>query len=287
MQTFLETAIDSFGVQLGSGLHLSMARLSACGDYIVLIDSSRQVKVCRLSTNESWRVPVAGSAILFAINDAHEVAILSDDGFVQRFDLSLPTICLGQLHIANMSGICYDHTGTMLYVSQTNGRVRLYDLETRPYATLVASFKVGDKPLPFLSARRETLLGVDRSGRLYWVRGPETEAQLTVNGASHLDLDTLCLTAHPFLTRVLVGGIGPYARLYFGYNLKPMTVRTSFSYIRDFAFRPDLNQVAIVGDSGVEFWNLDSNQIDSKWHSPSGHVFCARFFNSRLRIIWG
>ncbi|CAN5292531.1 hypothetical protein BH10CYA1_BH10CYA1_28480 [soil metagenome] len=289
MTKFLKTSIDSLCISVDDQSRVvKSAKLSHCVDYVVLTDDLHTVRVCRLSTGESWYVPVQGRACSIALNSGNEFAVLSDQGFVQRFDLTLPTICLGKVSAPSSCSISYDHTGTMLVMALTNGMVKIYDLEIRPTPRLVAILKVSSGSIPLLGARQDTLLGVDRGGRLFSLRSPESGPQILWNGAEHLDFDCYSMAIHPFLTRVVVGGFGSYVRYYSAFNVQPTNLLTSFNYIRDLVFLLDINQLAVVGDNGLEVWNLETNTVEFKWLSPSGRVIAVRpRGEDHLLVLWG
>lgn len=289
MTYFLQTSIESFHIGL-DGSNVRSAKLSHCADYVVIIDELSRVGVCCLSTGQSWRVPVRGAACSVALNADTEFAVLTNDGNVQRFDLTLPTICLGTLQTSSSCCISYDHTGTMLVVAQTNGKIQIYDLEVRPTPRLVATMRVSNRAIPFLSSRLDTLIGLDRGGRLFCVRSPEVEPQILWNGAEHLDLDCYALAIHPFLARAVAAGFGRYVRYYRAFDVVPITLITSFKYIRDLVFLLDVNQLAIIGDYGLEVWNLETNSLEFTWNNPAddpaGKVICVRPIGNKLRVLW-
>ncbi len=287
MTKFQQTSIESFNVALvDPARKVKSAKLSNCADYVVLVDDSHVVGVSCLSTSQSWRVPVQGKACSIAFNHNSELAVLSDQGTVQRFDLTLPTICLGSVNAPSTSSISYDHTGTMLVVAQINGIIKIYDLEIRPTPRLVAMFRVSNSPIALLGAKHDTLLGVDRGGRFFSLRSPEGEPQIFWNGAEHLDFDCYSMAVHPYLTRVAVGGYGRYVRYYSAYNVAPINLLTSFQFVRDLVFLPNINQLAVVGDKGLEVWNLETTTVEFKWHSPQGRVMSVRPSENQLRVIW-
>ncbi len=286
MTKFLQSAVEAWGVVLAGAGSVKTAKLSHCGDYVAIIDDRSKVHVSRLSTGESWKVPVQGSACSIALNRIDEFTVLSDDGSLQRFDLTLPVICLGKFSVPAVCSLSYDHTGTMLAVAQANGRVRIYDLEVRPTPSLVAMFKVTDRSIPLLCSRLDMLLGVDQVGRLFCLRSPEGEPQILWNGAVHLDLDCYSMAIHPALPRLAVGGFGRYIRYYSAYNLPPAILITSFHYVRDLVFLADTNHLVVIGDSGLEIWSLETNTLDLKWQSPLGRVLCARPGEAGLTVIW-
>lgn len=287
MTKFLHTSIESFNIALDERIRTVKAvKMSYCADYVVITDDLHAVRVCRLSTGQNWRVPVQGKACSIALNCQSELAVLSDQGTIQRFDLTLPTICLGKVSAPSSCSISYDHTGSMLVVAFGNGMVKIYDLEIRPEPALVALFRVSNRCIPLLGARQDTVLGVDRGGRFFSLRSPEGEPQISWNGAEHLDFDCYSMAVHPYLARVVVGGFGRYVRYYSAYNVRPINLLTSFEFIRDLVFLPNINQLAVVGDSGMEVWNVETNTLEFKWVIPSGRIMSVRPIENQLRVVW-
>lgn len=287
MNKLLPSSVEHFGIVLNGGARsVITSKLSACNQYVVLIDENRAVIVCHLSTGYSWTVPIRARACAIALNADNEFAVASENGLIQRFDITLPTICLGKFEVGAVNSMSYDPSGTMLTVARTDGRVNIFDLEHRPGPGKIASLQVTDRAIPLLSARKDTIIGVDKRGRLFCVRNPECEPEVIWNGADHLDWDCYTLATHPFLTRIVVAGFGPYLRFYSAHSAKPSILVSSFTYIRELAFLVNTNQLSVVGDRGLEVWDLGTQSVDFVWRSPQGKVLCAQQNESKLNVIW-
>ncbi len=280
--------IVSVGVNFNdSSKAAKVAKISDCGDYAVVIDNLDQVQTLRISTGECWRVPVRGRAYCVALSPKGEFAVASDSGTVQRFDLTLPTICLSTLTVPSINSLTYDQTGSMLLVAQTTGRVQVYDLEVRPTPLLIETVGVSDGAIPVMQSKGSAIVGVDRRGRLFYLRNAGAEAQLQWNGASHLDLDCYAIAVHPYLNRLVVGGYGRYVRFYSSENAPAVIFVSSFGFVRDLFFLPNHDLLVIVGDQGLEVWNVESNQLELAWKSSRGKVLCVREINHRLKVLCG
>ncbi len=288
MNKVLQSSVEYFGILLDGGTRsVITSKLSACNQYVVLIDENRAVIVCHLSTGRSWIVQVGVRACAIALNSNSEFSVACEDGTVQRFDITLPTICLGQFDVGAVSSMSYDQAGTMLTVACLDGRVHMFDLAQRPVAGKIATIRVTDSAIRQISARKNTVIGVDKRGRLFCLRNPECEPQVIWNGADHLDWDCYALATHPFLTSVIVGGFGPYMRLYSSPGAAPSILVSSFPYIRELVFLVDANQLAVVGNRAVEVWDLETHSVDFVWHCPQGKVQCVRQDLTTLKVIWG
>jgi WD40 repeat protein len=281
-------SIDSWAVAFrNSSRTAKCAKLSQCGDYVVTIDDVDEVQVLRLSTGDCWRVPVKGRAQSLAVSIADEFAVVSASGNVQRFDLTLPTMCIGSLPVSGVSSIAYDPAGTTLAVAQINGKLSVFDLHACPNPALIGLFRVSDRSIPIVCARRNSVLGVDRSGRLFYLHDAEAQSQIVWNGGDYLDVDCYTMAVHPLFTRIVVGGSGGYMRLYSTHNAVPVHLVTSFRFIRDLVFLADFNLIAVVGDCGLEVWNLETKRVELSWKSSRGKVLAVRSVENRLRVLYG
>jgi WD40 repeat protein len=287
MSKLLQSSMVFHGIALaGEGRTVKAAKVCICTDYVVVIDDSCRVLVCRISTGECWHVPVSGKACSTAIYADKEFVVASDDGSIQRFDLTLPTICIGKITVPFLSSVAYDHTGTMLVVGRSDGRVSIFDLETRPLPQTIVNMRVGDASVTLLRARKDNVIGVTSQGRLFCLRNPECDPQIVWNGAEHSDWDCYAIAVHPFLMRIALAGHGPYIRLYVGYDAKPVVLVSKFSFVRDLVFCSDLHQLVVVGDSGLEVWDLELHCVEFSWQIPQGKVLCARPIDDKLAVIW-
>lgn len=281
-------SIDSWGLNFkDSSRAAKVARLSECGDYAVILDDLEQVQTLRLSTGECWRVPVQGRAVCIAISARNEFAVASSAGTIQRFDITLPTLCIGKIIIASVSSLSYDHSGALLGVAQDSGQVCIYDLEGRPVPICLGKFRVSDGRIAPIGMRADCFFGVDRRGRLFNLRNLESDPQLCWHGATDLDIDCYAMAIHPYLARVALAGFGPYVRWYSADRTAPTILASSFSFVRDLVFLPNLNLLAVVGNDGLEVWNLDTNALLLNWKNSKGRIICVREIETRLRVLYG
>ncbi|RTL43075.1 MAG: WD40 repeat domain-containing protein [Candidatus Melainabacteria bacterium] len=288
MTILAANSVDSWGINFKDSVRVpKVAKLSDCADYAIILDDLNQVQTLRLSTGECWRVPVRGGAMCIAISAQGEFAVASTDGTIQRFDLSLPTICIGKIALSAVTSLSYDRTGTMLVAAQNSGQVLMFDLEIRPLPLVIGKFRVSDGMIPALGTRGDSIFGVDRRGRMFCLRNPLSEPQILWNGAAHFDLDCYTMAVHPYLTRLALGGSGRYVRWYSADNVAPTILATAFSYVRDLVFLPVLNLLAVVGTNGLEVWNLDTNSLVLNWKSSKGRIIGVCEFENRLRVLYG
>lgn len=282
-------SIDSWGMNFkNSGRKPKVVKISECGDHAVIIDDFDQVQTLCLSTGECWRVPIKGRAQSVALSASGEFAVASDLGSVQRFDLTLPTIPIGNFAFAGVSSIAYDHTGEYLLVAHSKGKVSIYDLQAFPHPQLIAQHRISDRNIPLLCARQNSMFGVDSTGRLFYLHDFQTESSAAIwNGSEGLDFDCYTMAVHPAFPRIVVGGFGRYVRLYSAHNSSPVHLVTSFGFIRDLYFMANFNLLAVVGDSGLEVWNLEKNCLELCWKSSKGNVLAVRSMENLLRVLYG
>lgn len=292
MQTTLPIVIDQHELKpYGSAKQIRCAKLSKCTDYVVLIDEFRRVYVHRVSTNDSWPVPVKGGAIAVAMSTGTEFAVASEVGTIQRFDMTMPKICLSKFSSKSVRCLAYDPTGTMIVTGSENGEVRLFGLEADTPYLIGEAKKISDSAIVLIAVRKDTVIGVNKSGRICALSSIETEPRTAIYGKETFDLDSWALAQHPYLNCFVVGGAGSYIRYFSQYNLLPQIFPSSFKFVRDLVFLDFLDdsctRFAAAGPSGVEIWNVTTNSVQIHAAFEGKRVLCVGATADRLKVIYG
>lgn len=102
------------------------------------------------------------------------------------------------------------------------------------------------------------------------------------------DWDCLCLASHPSKPFVLFGGAGNVVWLHNAANDNLSVLRTGLGgFIRKASIQR-LGQITLIGECGVELWNLDRLQRTQVYQAESGErVLAARQFLQSLYVVVG
>jgi hypothetical protein len=247
----------------------------------------------RRSTDDAARLlqlPVRHPLTGFAFRPKNEkwpgfeaaVAYGDDTVSVLRINLSQLEDEPRKLFMPRAHSVAYSHDGAMLAAGSTDGLLRIWRLYPQPQEIVYVStgqkcvnslaFDNNNSSLFFTSGCNVRCLNIPAAAprQKPAAEGEEAQAKPVVNVWRYLvsnenkeeefNWDCYCVQTHPLLPLVAFGGYGGDVLLHnhkAGPKSDIQTISTGAGrYVRSLHFIAQHNQLLVVGQTGVEVWNL-------------------------------
>lgn len=267
-------------------------QFSACGNYLAVIRRNQPVFAYDLEEERKIVLNSQDPARCLAFHPyLPELAAVVDGGATrtERFDLRCPAYKPAPFHTTGATCMTYAAEGEHLVVGATDGSLTVIDLDCNPLPKAIFNRRIVGGGIAAIAVKGDNLVGATDRGQAFKFDLAAREKKglaLPVNFPLP-DWDCYVVATHPYLERNIFAGSGPYVRVLEGSGERLRMLGTNFSYIYQLKFMPELRQLAIVGDSGVEVWSTIDWQIIYRWKVPHGHVACTTQIGEELVIAWG
>ena len=264
------------------------AQVSFCGTYLACLTKKRAVLIFDLQKSTRFELPIQSPAHCIQFSPfAPELSIAVENSSILRFDLRYPRMQMNPLRHINATALTHVGQGdaSLLICGSANGKISLFWTNSEPFPTKVFEHRVIDSCITTLAVSGETIYGACDEGIVFSMPLTQCPQSGSVQRIDDQPWDCYAISSNNYASMVASGGYGSYVRLYAANSTQPCFIPTGFTYIRQIEFLAH-NQLAVVGNGGVEVWNFYEMTCESRLTFPNMNPLCARLVGRNLIVAW-
>lgn len=271
------------------------AVLSTGPDYLAALMNGKPPRVFSLLTKEEQKlalsVPVNGAAFRRKnmLLPGREIAFACGEHLntIQRFDLDFGIALMDNLFMPRANCLAYSHDGRFLAAGSLDGIVRVWNMESDPVE--VVCNKVSNSAVVSLAitGSNDMLVAVTASGSSYTMDKEGAVRRFLYDGPKgRFMLDSHCVATNPVRPMAAMGGQGGSVILSHLTLDQHGVLDTGYGYVRHLEFLSNLRQLAVVGDKGVQIWDLQTLKLHAESRDNTrGKPLMVRHFMDLLYVL--
>lgn len=284
-------------------------QFSACGNYLALIRCGRPAAVYELFAGTRIELPTTGPAHRLAFNPIIPeiaVAVAGSTPHIERFDLRCPRLRPVSF-TTRATCLSYTDDGRYLLAGDADGKLSLFDLDSSPAPKQLFSKRIAKEGIAVLSASGDKIVGSCDSSRLFKMELYDcgTAGLLPLEDGLLKHWDCYAAVGHPYLQRCAFGGTSRFIQVHEGpvrtqqsvfhrSSMQPAersmggirVLETGMNYVYQIEFIPQLRQLAVVGDKGLEVYSTIDWKFIHRWNIPGGRIACVRPIGEEIFVAW-